>query len=193
MKRFDQVRQAGAEPVTSLLVGVFLCAAGLNQLPRIVCWSTNNQFIPLQSSIPMKFGGNNICLVKLILDIKKWDLGLPGQSTINQCQRNPEFQSDQVFQPSWMIKPATSFSRTAEEKNIVWSRTGVDAKVNSRLVQKGRKEGVMWSWKDKTMKDFLSWLYDEIMNWYSQRGEGWFTPDNYKDNEQRSVRVAWQW
>ena len=61
METFDHSEREAGKSVASL-VGVFLGASGLNQLPRIV-WSTNNQFMPLQCSIPMKsfqrFGDHN--------------------------------------------------------------------------------------------------------------------------------------
>ena len=92
METFDHSEREAGKSVASL-VGVFLGASGLNQLPRIV-WSTNNQFMPLQSSIPMKsfqrFGDhNNKCMASMV-----WSVINP----LLQCQRNSGFRSKQAFQ-----------------------------------------------------------------------------------------------
>ena len=92
METFDHSEREAGKSVASL-VGVFLGASGLNQLPRIVCWSTNNQFMPLQSSIPMKsfqrFGDhNNRRMASMV-----WSVINP----LLQCQRNSGFRSKQAF------------------------------------------------------------------------------------------------
>ena len=98
METFDHSEREAGKSVASL-VGVFLGASGLNQLPRIV-WSTNNQFMPLQSSIPMKsfqrFGDhNNKCMASMV-----WSVINP----LLQCQRNSGFRSKQAFQ-NWCNCP----------------------------------------------------------------------------------------
>ena len=92
METFDHSEREAGKSVASL-VGVFLGASGLNQLPRIV-WSTYNQFMPLQSSIPMKsfqrFGDhNNRRMASMV-----WSVINP----LLQCQRNSGFRSKQAFQ-----------------------------------------------------------------------------------------------
>ena len=98
METFDHSEREAGKSVASL-VGVFLGASGLNQLPRIV-WSTNNQFMPLQCSIPMKsfqwFGDhNNKCMASMV-----WSVINP----LLQCQRNSGFRSKQAFQ-NWCNCP----------------------------------------------------------------------------------------
>ena len=92
METFEHSEREAGKSVASL-VGVFLGASGLNQLPRIV-WSTYNQFMPLQSSIPMKsfqrFGDhNNRRMASMV-----WSVINP----LLQCQRNSGFRSKQAFQ-----------------------------------------------------------------------------------------------
>ena len=153
MKRFDQVRQGQEQSLLHHCLWEFFSAprastnclglsAGQLTTNLYHCnpafqWNLGKQHLFSQMDFGCKEVGFRIA----------WSINnqpMPAQSRIPIWSSIPTILDDQT----------TCFSRTAEEKKPSFeAEQGL--MINSQLIPDEMKEGVMWSWKDKTRKAFF--------------------------------------